>query len=73
VTGLINVQQPYVVVFRAVLGFRLDLGRAENAPQLFVVDTILEVRVNPRVQGFLALLEGDDGRSAISNTSKLLY
>ena len=48
-SGLLHVQQPYVVVFGAVLGLRVDLGGAEQALQLLVGDGVLEVRVNPVV------------------------
>ena len=42
-SGLLHVQQPYVVVFGAMLGLGVDLGGAEQALQLLVRDRVLEV------------------------------
>ena len=42
-SGLLHVQQPYVVVFGALLGLGVDLGGREQALQLFVRDRVLEV------------------------------
>ena len=42
-SGLLHVQQPYVVVFGAFLGLGVDLGGGEQALQLLIRDRVLEV------------------------------